>query len=147
VAGVLNTFGQDISKAGGSIVPTAPATPPATEPSVVSTTTARDAVQGAVKTLNGYTTNIANAQASKAATSMAANNANTKDASAEQPLSLIDPNTLQTIQFVSPSINKDNIQSYIAKGVQAESGAVPTGINLTVVHQMHRTKIPAMPKL
>jgi hypothetical protein len=113
----LNTFGQDISKAGGSIVPTVPT---ATEPSVVSTTTARDAVQGAVKTLNGYTTNAANAQASKVATSMATNSANKNDASAEQPLSLIDPNTLQTIQFVSPSLNTDNIQSYLAKGYQVE---------------------------
>jgi hypothetical protein len=125
--------------------------PTATEPSVVSTTTARDAVQGAVKTLNGYTTNAANAQASNAATSMATNSANKNDASAEQPLSLIDPNTLQTIQFVSPSLNTDNIQSNLAKGYQVEGGAVPTGINLTnytkLVHQAFRTRIPAMPKL
>jgi len=62
---------------------------------------------------------------------MATNSANTKDASSEQPLSLIDLNSLQTIQFVSPSLNTDNIQSYLAKGYQVESGAVPTGINLT----------------
>lgn len=101
-----------------------PPKPPAREPAVVSTNTARDAVQTSITKLNDYNANAANTTAQKAATSATAQPV--------EPTTFIDPTTLQKYTVGDASINRDLVQSYLDKGYSVESGQLPSGMRTPV---------------
>lgn len=102
---------------------TPPPDPFRKEPTVVTSSSAREATKDSINTLNTYNTNLSLSQQQKAQ-----QQAPQPNQQAEEPLVLVDPNTLQRITFANPSINKDGISPYLQKGYSVESGALPANL-------------------